>query len=86
MANWQAPSTHNERDPTDVGLLAQGRARPYLDAVTGRVEWWTVDDALPVGATPLYVVIRASDQRRVFSTDSTGARAPVLFGSRILFR
>lgn len=87
MANWQAPSTNNERTPDDVGVLTQATARPYLDAVTGRVLWWTGGDALPAGATPLFVVVRAADQVRVLSTDNTGERPVSLFGtSRILIR
>lgn len=86
MANWQAPSTNNERTPADVGVAQQGVARPYLDAVSGHVKWWSGVDALPAGATPLFVVIRASDQRRIFSTDNADERAPALFGTRILFR
>ena len=87
MANWQAPTTNNERTPDDSGVLVQASARPYLDAVTGRVKWWTGLDALPVGATPLFVVVRAADQVRVLSTDNASERAPVLFPpSRILIR
>jgi hypothetical protein len=87
MANWQAPTTHNERAPEDVGLLVHQPVRPYLDAGTGRVKWWTGGGALPGGATPLSVVVRAGDSRRVFSTDNAGERTPVLFGaSTILFR
>lgn len=83
MANWQAPSSHNAGDRRRV---IASYARPYLDAVTGRVLWWTDTDDLPVGATPLFVVERAGDGRRVFSTDATDERAPLLFGTRILFR
>jgi hypothetical protein len=87
MANWQAPSTNNERSPDDVGLLVHATARPYLDAADGRVHWWTGGDALPVGATPLYVTIRASDGRRVLSDDNANEREPLLFGAtRLLFR
>lgn len=87
MANWQAPSTNNERSPDDVGLLSHASARPYLDATTGRVKWWTGGDALPGGATPLFVTIRAADQRRVFSDDTANEREPLLFGAtRILYR
>lgn len=87
MANWQAPSTNNERNPGDVGIVVHPIVRPYLDAVSGRIKWWTGGDALPAGATPLYVVVRASDGRRVFSTDNANEREPVLFGtSRILYR
>lgn len=87
MAQWQAPSTHNERPPDDSALTTHAPVRPYVDAGTGRVKWWTGGDALPVGATPLYVVVRASDGRRVFSDDPTGARTPLLFGaSTILIR
>lgn len=84
MANWQAPSTHNERIPGDVGTLVHAIVRPYLDATDGRVHWWTGGDALPVGATPLYVVIRASDGRRVLSTDNANEREPLLFGASTL--
>jgi hypothetical protein len=87
MAQWQAPSTNNERTPDDVGVLTQAAARPYLDAVTGRVLWWTGFDALPVGATPLFMVIRVADAVRVLSDDNADERAAVLFGtSRILIR
>lgn len=86
MPNWQAPSTNNERHPDDIATKRQATARPYLDAGDGRVHWWTGGDALPVGATPLYVVVRASDARRVLSTDPAGGRAPLVFSNRIYYR
>ena len=81
MANWQAPSTNNERTPGDVGVLTQASARPYLDSVTGRVLWWTGLDALPVGATPLFVVNRLVDAVRVLSTDNANERPAAMFGA-----
>jgi hypothetical protein len=87
MAQWQAPSTNNEREPSDVGVKRNASVRPYIDADTGRIKWWTGQDSLPVGATPLFMTVRASDGRRVFSTDSVNEREPVLFGtSHILIR
>lgn len=86
MAQWQAPSTNNERDPGDVAIARNVSARPYL-AADGAIHWWTGADALPAGSTPLYVIIRASDGHRVFSDDPAGARTPMLFGlSRIHIR
>jgi hypothetical protein len=87
MANWQAPSTNNERTPDDVGVLTQASARPYLDAVTGRVLWWTGFDALPVGATPLFLTVRAADSVRVLSDDNANERPAARFGtSQLLIR
>lgn len=80
--NWQAPTTHNEGDRSSI---VQGAARPYLDAVTGRVKWWIGLDPLPVGAVPYFIAMRAGDGRRVISDDSTDEREPRAFGSRLLF-
>lgn len=86
MPMWQAPSTNNERTPDDVGITRHASVRPYLD-VDGIVRWSTVDDPIPVGATQLYVVVRASDGVRVISDVPDNERAPILFGaSRILTR
>lgn len=86
MPMWQAPSTNNERHPDDIGVGASARARPYLD-VDGVVRWMAAADALPAGATQLYVVVRALDNVRIISDDPTNERAPMLFGaSRILIR
>jgi hypothetical protein len=84
MALWQAPSTNNERSPDDIGATRPARARPYLD-VDGRVRWRSGDDALPVGATELHVVVR-DDGRRIFSTDTANERVSLLYGSRIFIR
>jgi hypothetical protein len=87
MAQWEAPSTNNERAPEDVGAARVAHAQPYLD-VDGRVRWWTGNDALPAGTTPLFVVIRASDGVRVLSTDNVGEHEPYYFPatSHILIR
>lgn len=85
MANWQAPSTNNERHPDDVATKRQATARPYLDAVDGRVHWWSAGEALPAGATPLYVVVRAADGVRVFSDTPDGERKAVLFGTNRIY-
>jgi hypothetical protein len=86
VANWQAPSTNNERAPDDIGGNPYGAsARPYIDSVSGHVKWWSGNDALPVGATPLYVVSNLAGHR-VFSTDSAGARTTLRFGNRIILR
>lgn len=85
MAQWQAPTTNNERPPGDVGIAQQPRARPFLDAA-GIVRWWSGVDALPAGATQLYLIARA-DGARVLSTDAAGEVRAALFGaSYILIR
>ena len=84
MAQWQAPSTHNERRPDDVGLVQQGQARPYLD-VDGVVRWNAVGSAVPAGATRLYVVERLSDGVRILSSDPTNERRVAVFGASTLF-
>ena len=84
MAQWQAPSTNNERRPDDVGLLQQGQARPYLD-VDGIVRWQTAGSLVPAGATQLYMVERLADGVRILSSDPTNERRVALFGASTLF-
>jgi hypothetical protein len=83
MAQWQAPSTNNERDVNDIAVRTQGIAIPYL-AADGNVRWWSGSDALPAGSTRLYVVVRAGDNVRIFSDDNASERAPYLFGTSIV--
>lgn len=86
MAQWQAPATNNERHPTDEPVGTQPKARPYLDAGDGFIHWWSGADALPVGATPLYVV-DVGGGTRAFSTDDAGETSTLLFaGSNIVIR
>lgn len=82
---WQAPSVHYERSPDDVVTSKPDIARPYLD-IDGRIKWWSGTDDLPVGTTPLYITIRESDGRRIFSTTNESERAALVFASRVILR